>query len=183
MEIISLKCNNCGANLQVNEKTVYLQCTSCGSSLAVKKSINTVFTEVLGEVRNDTNQLVNQSKLVLIEKEIERLDREWTIEREQYKIQTKHNSYFPDEEESTNFIQYILGGVVFLFMGGFMFFWISTAPSHMKPFGIGLVIMMALGGFSTLISTSSKTSKYQTAKAVYLEKRKSLLKKLDREKV
>lgn len=179
MEIISLKCNNCGANLQINKKTVYLQCTSCGSSLAVKKSINTVFTEVLEELNLNTNKLVDQSNIVLIEKEIERLDREWMIEREKYRISTKDGNHLPDESESNNLLQYIVFITSFLFFGGIMVFLLSDAPAEFKPFILGGLLIFIVGVFISFVSVSNKTSDYKQAKTLYLEKRQSLLKKLE----
>ena len=75
MEITSLKCNHCGANLQIDPKVKFFNCTFCGSSLTIKKSGNVMFTEVLEEIKEDTEIIKDNSEVMLLEKEVARLDR------------------------------------------------------------------------------------------------------------
>jgi len=70
MEITSLKCNNCSADLEINPKIKFFNCSSCGSSLTIKQSGNAVYTEVLEDIKDNTETLIDQSELILIEKEI-----------------------------------------------------------------------------------------------------------------
>ena len=76
MEITSLKCNHCGTNLKIDPKVKFFNCTFCGSSLTIKKSGNVMFTEVLDEIKDNTETLIDNSEIILLEKEIARLDRE-----------------------------------------------------------------------------------------------------------
>lgn len=179
MEIISLKCNNCAADLAVNSKTTYLTCTSCGSSLAIKRSANTAYTEVLEDVRSNTEILIDQSEQILIEKKIARLDRDWELERERYRIKDKDGGHFPDEEGGSIIIQIILGGIILIMIGGFLMFWISKAPSEMKPFGQLMLAFIIISVIAGLFTGSGSTSKYKKAKAKYLAKRAALLKELN----
>jgi len=55
MKISTLKCNNCGADLKITTPEVkYFSCSFCGSSLTIKKSGNVIFTEVLDEIKENT---------------------------------------------------------------------------------------------------------------------------------
>ena len=77
MKIISLKCNNCSADLEIPEHTNFFNCSFCQSSLGIKRTGSAVFTEVLSEIKEDTDQLLDLSENILVEKQIARLDRDW----------------------------------------------------------------------------------------------------------
>ncbi len=70
--------------MEINPNIKFFTCTFCKSSLTIKKSGNVMFTEVLGEIKKDTETLIDNSEEILIEKKIARLDREWMIESQQY---------------------------------------------------------------------------------------------------
>ena len=116
MEIINLRCNNCGADLEINEHVKFFRCAYCNSSLTIKKSGNAVYTEVLEAIKTNTENLVKGSQQMLLEKEIARLDREWMIEKEKYKISNKHGSELPNENTEVNTIISAIIGVILVFL-------------------------------------------------------------------
>jgi len=173
MKTTTLRCNNCGADLKINPKIKFFNCDFCGSSLTIRQSGNTTFTEVLTDIKDNTETLLDNSEVILVEKEIARLDRAWLIEQEQYKIHSKHGSKLPDEstKEMT-----IIGTILGL---GFMFFWISmvsTIPGGGMPLIFGIVGIFMLIFNST--KNINKSQNYQTAKTRYKAQRNSLLHKL-----
>lgn len=85
MQLKSSKCSSCGADLKVNPKIRYFTCAHCGSSLMLKQSGSVYFTQLTEDIRDNTDELVEHAEKLLIEKEVERLDREWLVEREKYK--------------------------------------------------------------------------------------------------
>ena len=177
MEITSLKCNNCGANLEINPKIKFFTCTFCGSSLTIKKTGNVMFTEVLDEIKEDTEMLISHSELMLIEREIDRLDREWLIKREQYKVHNKQGSYFPGESKSEKdlAIGFAIAGVpIFIFI---IYFGLMM--------GIEIVIVVigfALVFIAQLLWSIDKESKYTAAKKKYEQQRTKLILKLNEKK-
>lgn len=59
MEIIPLRCNNWGGgSLRIDPTVKYFNCSSCGSSLTLKRMENTIYTEVLEEVKENTDTIV-----------------------------------------------------------------------------------------------------------------------------
>lgn len=104
MKIISLKCNNCSADLEIPENTNFFNCSFCNSSLAIKRSGKAIFTEVLSGIKEDTGQILDLSENILIEKKIARLDRDWEQTQEKYKTYHKNGSYsLPgDKQQSIN---------------------------------------------------------------------------------
>jgi amino acid transporter len=168
MEIKTLRCNNCGSNLNVSSKVKFLNCSFCGSSLTIKNSGNATFTEVIHEIKENTEILVNSSERMAIEKEIERLDREWLIERERYKIKSKHSSDLPDNSTIiTSIIGLILGFIFILFM-------MQNAPYQFIIFGIVFMLILVFSTISNII----KTTNYNNAKDLYNRKRKNLSQQL-----
>ncbi len=112
MEIKSLRCNHCGINLKVNPKILFFTCSNCGSSLTVKSSGNILYTEVIKNTEDNANILVDNSKRLLKEQEIERLDREWLLKREQFKLNSSEGEErYP--EKAANMSNFI-GGIIFL---------------------------------------------------------------------
>ena len=180
MEIINLKCNNCGADLKVKPHIKFFNCTFCNSSLAIKKTENTMYTEVLGKIKTNTENLLSNSKTILIEKEIARLDREWIIEKESYKINNKYGSELPNKSTGITTIAGTLFGLIF------MIFWLSKVfsfknspggiPTFFVFFGIVMIIILIVNAFSSI----SKSEDYHNAKEEYLQKRNSLLKGLNK---
>ena len=185
MEIISLKCNNCGADLQIPEQTKFFNCSSCGSSLAIKHTSNAIFTEVLDIIEDNTQEIVQQSELILIEKEIARLDREWMLERSKYEIKSKSGNYYPDDKEANSSIGSSIIGFLFLgFALAFLCFWIYMAPPPFKYFGIGILIILGFSFIASVFDTSASTNKrnYLNAKDRYQKKRQELLVRLKQKK-
>lgn len=136
MKISSLKCNHCGANLDINPNIKFFNCNHCGSSLMIKKSADVIYTEVLDEIKENTETLKENSSDLLIEQKIERLDRDWLRIREKYKVRNGKRGYiYPDDPNSgTN--AGIIMSLMFLFVatGMFLFYSYSTNPTRsMKP--------------------------------------------------
>lgn len=167
MKVKRLKCNSCGADLEVNAKIKFLNCSFCGSSLTIVHSGNAIFTEVINEIKENTDILVDNSGILLIEKEIERLDREWLIERERYKIKSKHSSDLPNNSTIImSFIGLALGSV-------FIIFWMQNCSFEFVVFGIVGILVLFFNAISAII----KTVNYNNAKSSYLRKRQRLLDK------
>ncbi len=181
MEIISLKCNSCSSDLQVNEKTKFFNCSFCGSSLALKKSGNAIFTEVLDEIKENTDAILDTSDKLLLEKQIARLDRDWEkeIEGNYQDLKQKNKSQSP-------YLLTIMGGLSLII---FLIFYNSIeGPSHHMPkppifeimpviMGIGFVVLIIVG----LVQGSNysrRRAEFKAKEKTYEIDRQKLLKKI-----
>ena len=168
MEILSLKCNNCGANLEVNPKITYFNCSFCKSSLAIKKTGNVIFTEVLGEIKENTD-------LMLVEKKIARLDREWMIKQKDFSLKGNDGNFYHPEESSKD--SEILGGVLGVIFG---FVWIIGALSMGAPGFFPIFGLVFIGtGIYSMVTKIEKRESYEKAKKDYENNRNNLLSQLD----
>jgi DNA-directed RNA polymerase subunit RPC12/RpoP len=75
----SLNCNQCGASLDVDDSTRFVTCRHCGSKLEIKRNASSAFTEVLDRIDRNTVQAADDLRVIRLEQEIERLDREWQM--------------------------------------------------------------------------------------------------------
>src|SRR5687767_5937367 len=120
-QALSVSCNHCGAPLQVPAGTRYVTCTYCGARLEVHRSGNAAYTEVLEALQQKTTQIAGDVEAIRVQNEIERLDREWMMEREGYMVRDKRGgTHVPTAASS------VLVSVV---MVAFAIFWMSGASS------------------------------------------------------
>jgi hypothetical protein len=131
---------------------------------------------------------------IRLQNEIERLDREWEIEREKYRVQgSRGSSSLPT---SGTAVMAVIGAIVAVL---FLLFWISIAasmfggisfgepsgfPGGSSPFGsIGLCFPL-FGGVALIlviigvVTNVSKASGYSQAEQEYLRKREALIRSL-----
>ena len=82
-QTLSVRCQNCGSPLQVNDSIRFVTCGYCHSELQVVRDASTIHTEVLAKIEQNTTTTVNQLKVIELQNEIERLDREWETWKQQ----------------------------------------------------------------------------------------------------
>jgi hypothetical protein len=182
MEIQSLKCNHCSADLKVNPQIKFFNCNFCGSSLTIKNSGGTVYTEVIGEIKANTDNLVMQSNTILLEQELERLDREWLLEREQYMISGKNGSKSLPSQGSVP----VLIVVIIIILVMWLVFAVNVNSSkfgHKPPVFVYLFPIPVIAILIWNISQqASKGNAHEMAKAKYEDKRRLLLDKIAKSK-
>lgn len=76
METLSVRCNHCGAPLQVSDATRFVTCQFCQSSLEVKRTDSTIFTEEVAKIAEHTGKMADSLEVIALQNELERLDRE-----------------------------------------------------------------------------------------------------------
>ena len=181
MKIVSLKCNNCSADLKIDPKIKYFNCTYCGSSLTIKESGNVMYTEVLDEIKDNTEVLIDQSEIILLEKEIARLDREWMMKRENFKVKDRNgNDRYPSGDDTAASVLWsIIGLVLFFSIASSVLNSGSSKGSSLFAFIAVIVVFIVLG---SLFSSIGNNSAYSSAKKKYETKRAQLLKELNRKK-
>lgn len=90
MELVPVNCNNCGAALDIGPGTHFITCGHCGSRLAVKRTAAAAYTEVLDRLERKTDALAAKVNGLALLNEVERIDRDWEQEKEQYMILGKN---------------------------------------------------------------------------------------------
>ncbi len=167
----AVSCNNCGAPLEVGEVTKYATCGFCGSQLEILRSGTAVYSQVLEKISRRTAEIADDVEVIRLQNELERLDREWLLEREQHMMRGKHGrTYRPSRAGG------VVGAIV---MGGFGIFWTSMAISMEAPFFFPLFGLVFIGMAVAIgISTVSKADSYARGEEAYHSRRHSILREL-----
>ena len=176
MHLEALSCGHCGAPLEVPAGTTYLTCAHCGSRLKVNRTASAVFTETLEQISSHTGAMVGQLETLRLQNELERIDREWQMEQEKYRVRGKDGSSSLPGRNSG--VGAIIGGIV---MALFALFWIGQAASMGAPpfmlfFGIVFLVVVVAGA----VAGTTKASEYQQAEAAYRARRESIIQQLGR---
>lgn len=183
MSLESVACNRCGSLLDVPPAARFITCRACNSSLSVQRSATSVWTEPTTEDRLE--RLEENVDRLASRDELDRLDRQWEREREEYMISNKHGvRSLPNKSASV-----IMGVVVSVFGAMWMIFAFGITsgfgdmpggPGGMAgifPF-FGLVFIAF--GVGMAIWSYQRAEQYEQAKARYEQRRAQLESELRR---
>ena len=163
----SVTCNHCGAPLDVPSGTRFVTCAHCGSRLEIHRTGNALYTEVLEAIDQRTQEIAQDVDLIRRQNEIERLDREWQMRREELMVRTKRGAQTPS----------VVGGIVgAVFAIGFGIFWMIVTSRGGAPGFLPLVgIIVAAAGIIGGISNVSKATRYTDEQQRYEQQRAQLM--------
>lgn len=175
MKITKVCCQGCGADLEVDESIRYVTCNYCHARLEVVHDTSVTHTRQLADIARNTGEMADRIKLLELQNDLERLDREWADRRETLMVKNKEgHSSVPSSAGS------IVGG---LFLIAFGLVWVSItlstgAPGFFPLFGLGFV------GFAifNMINGTQKASTYQDLQAQHDAKRRALVTRIERER-
>ena len=168
VQAVSVACNHCGAPLEVGPGTRFVTCAHCGSQLEVHRTGSSLYTEVLQSIDRRTSEMAEDLDTIKRQNEVERLDREWMMRREQYYSRNKDGSTSPPSA---------IGGVIGAIMAVvFGFIWIGFASSDRAPAPlIGFGVLFIVAGVVSALVAIGKAARYQDARRSYEQQRDQLL--------
>jgi DNA-directed RNA polymerase subunit RPC12/RpoP len=172
MKIMTLRCNECGAPLDVPDAARYITCKHCNSQLSVQRTASTVFTEKLEQISAKTDAMAENLDIIRIQNDIALLDNEWAAEREQYLVSGKNGTKHEPGAGS------VIGGIIAACFGVFWTIMASSmgAPSFFPLFGLVIIGLAVYGIFSG----SEKAAKLKVRRAEYESRRAELQSELSR---
>jgi len=170
METLSVRCNHCGAPLQVSDATRFVTCQFCHSSLEVKRTESSIFTEEVAKIAENTGKMAESLEVIALQNEIERLDRE--------NAPSLAEKTMPQGNGAEGLVE-IIGLLMAIVFG--VFFAVSSsqqdAPFIFPLFG-GCFVLIALIKLFSAISKSTAGSTPEQKANSYETRRDELLKKL-----
>ncbi len=161
MKTVPLNCNHCGAPLRVSETARFATCAHCHAQLAIHHEGAAVFTEVLGEIAERTQSIEAEVRALRVERDLERLDKEWEKERREI----LGGARTPPKRHDT----LLLGGLVFCFGTAALIYGLARGRESVA-FGlltIGTSVLMVLFGLGN-------KSLYEEAEARYSARRRGI---------
>ncbi len=173
MELISVRCNHCGAPLQIPAEARFVTCMYCKSELTVQRSDGAVCTEVLQRIEQKTDRMADNLGVLRIQGELELLDREWQMKREAMLIRDRRGKLVEPGGSSKLAgcaVGLLMVPVVMMLSIGSMFSSDkSIAPAVFLALVVGVIINVA---------RKKKLSPYKSALAEYEQRRAALLQQL-----
>lgn len=175
MKITKVCCQGCGADLKVDESIRYVTCNYCNARLEVVHDTSTTHTRQLDKIEKNTDRMANNLRVIELQNDLERLDREWDNERRGMMARDKHgNTSVPSSAGS------IVGGMLAI---GFGIFWIVTtstmgAPSLFPLFGLVFIGFAIFG----MMRGATMASSYHQRLGEYESRRRQLAARLDEER-
>lgn len=173
METISVRCNHCGAPLDVGTQTRFVTCQFCNSQLEIKRTDSSVFTEEVEKIARNTDKMAESLEAIQIQNEIERLDREWNSQLAESSPSDRRGG--PQTTGGA-----IFGLVFAVFFAVVCFSMAGAAGSHGAP-GIFSMVPVGMGIFALVAAVMAlvKTSSIDQSRTDYQQNRNELLRKLD----
>ncbi|MBB5353517.1 DNA-directed RNA polymerase subunit RPC12/RpoP [Haloferula luteola] len=89
VQLHSLVCQNCGADLKVDDSVRFVTCKYCSSRLEVVHDPSVTYTKVLEEMLGNQRSLEREMKLRRLSNQLVELDQNWERYREAVSIKTK----------------------------------------------------------------------------------------------
>ena len=164
----SVACNHCGAPLDVGADTRFVTCGHCGAKLEVHRTGSSLYTQVLEAIDQRTARMEQDLDVIRRQNEVERLDREWMMRREQFLTRNKDGSTSPPSA-----IGGVIGAVVAVIFG---VIWIGGASSAGAPAPfVGFGVLVVIIAVVSAIVGIGKSSQYQDQERAYQQQREQML--------
>lgn len=172
MKVTKVCCQGCGADLQVDADVHYVTCNYCHARLEVVHDTSVTHTRLMERLEKKTNQMAENLKVIALQNDLERLDREWAGRRESFMTTGKNGQRSVATKTGS-----VVGGVI---AAGFGIFWIGMASSIGAP-GPLILFGVIFVGFAIFrsISSGTKASRYETEEATHRLRRSELIQQIE----
>ncbi len=168
--MLTVTCNKCSAELQIENGVKFVTCNSCKSSLEIVRTTNAIYTKVLKSdiasskiASNVSKEQMNKSEIYL---QIELLEREWNNEQNMY----MEKGTLPYVNHDMNMIGGIFG-IIFVFV---LIMVIGSSAPQMIIFGIIILLSSVFG----LANYSNRRNRFMAAQKKYKARKAELLAKI-----
>lgn len=175
MKVKAVCCQNCGADLEVDESIRFVTCNFCGSKLEIVHESTTTHSRLLEEIGEKTDRMSEDLKVIRLQNELEQIDREWQTRREGMMTTNKDGS-----RSKPTAVGSVVGAMVAAVFG---VIWIGMAssigsaggPGGIQLFGVVFIVIAIV----IAISGVNRAGRYQQAETEMLSKRRKLQAKLN----
>ena len=177
MKTMKVDCQGCGAGLEVASGLRYVTCNYCDSRLEIVQDDSVTHTRVLERLAEQTDSIADNLKVIELQNELERLDREWNRRERDFMVPDKHgNRSLPTGPSA------VVGGVFVVVFGIFWTLMASSMTSGMPmPFSLfpvfGFLIVGA--GIVGLVRKTSKAAGHDTEFRAHRRERAELERRLE----
>ncbi|MGB6223120.1 MAG: hypothetical protein WBG04_18975 [Haloferula sp.] len=159
----------------MNEDIRFVNCNYCGAKLEVVHDSTTTHTRVLAKLEKQSEEMAGDLKVIRLQNELEKLDREWERETQGYMVTSRngHRSVPSTGGSVVGGVGAIIFAVIWMSLAGSM-----GAPTPFVMFGL-LFIGIAIFGMA---KSSSKAGAYQNGLSKMNERRAKLIREIEEAK-
>ncbi len=175
MKVTKVCCQGCGADLQIDESIRYVTCNYCHVQLEVVHDASVTHTRQLDKIERTSDQLASNLKVIALQNDLERLDREWDHLRGSLLSRDKNGNV-----SEPSLTAAIIGGSLFAGSGLFCIAAGAVQGSGALAF-FGLIPILI--SIYLYIFETSKASDYQDLQQRYTSYRRKLTKRINDERV
>lgn len=172
MKVTKVGCQGCGADLQIDETIRFATCNYCHARLEIVHDPTVTHTRLLEDIGRTTERMVVNLQVIELQNELERLDREWALQREDFMVTGKHgHRSLPSSTGS------LVGGFVAVVFG---FFWMVLAGGMGAPLPVPLFGLVFIGfAIFGMVSGATKASGYRDAESAFNRRRNDLIRQVE----
>ena len=172
MKITKVCCQGCGADLQVDESVRYVTCNYCHARLEVVHDPSVTHTRLMEKLEKNTERMADNLRVIELQNELARMDREWELRRESFMVTGKHgHRSLPSTAGSA------IGGVIVAVFG---VIWIGAAASMGAPAPFVLFGLVFVGfAIFNAVNGASKANAHQSAEADHDSQRAELIRRIE----
>lgn len=175
MKVTKVCCQGCGADLQIDESIRFVTCNYCGARLEVVHDATVTHTRQLDKIERTTEQLADNLKVIELQNDLERLDREWDNQRTSLLVRGKNGHV--SEPSSVGSMS---TGIIMIVFG---VFWMGMATSMGAPSFFPLFGLVFIGAaIFNMVNGTAKANAYQNGLHEYEFKRQRLVARLEKER-
>lgn len=173
MKVTKVCCQGCGADLQIDESIRYVTCNYCNTRLEIVHDETVTHTRLLDKIERTTDRMANNLKVIELQNDLERLDREWESRRLSFMVRTKDGHL---SEPSA------VGSIVFgVVLTAFGIVWMSITANSSGIFSILGLVFIGFA-FVGMVKGANKAAAFKARRSQYHGRRRHLVSRLDAER-
>lgn len=171
MKVKRVCCQGCGADLQVDETVRFVTCNYCHARLEIVHDSTVTHSRLLEDLGRSTRRMEGNLRVIELQNDLERLDREWEHRRQSLMIRNKDgHPHVPTQAGA-------VAGGVFAVIAGVVFFGFSTTfHGPVVLFALAFIVFVMFSLFRGV----SKASAYRDAEADFSQRRSDLARRIER---
>ncbi|HEY8961985.1 MAG TPA: hypothetical protein VIM57_07235 [Luteolibacter sp.] len=171
---MKLCCQGCGADLQVTEDVRFVTCNYCQSKLEIVRDTSTTHTRVLEKLERTTERLAGNLRVIELQNDLERMDREWEAISQGMMIRSRDGDVSPPSVTGA-----VITGVMATGMG--LVWMIITISKGVPLFSLMGVAFVGVGIYS-LTRGASQASDYRDMQQRHEANRRRMLALIEKER-
>lgn len=175
MKVTKVCCQGCGADLQIDDTLRFVTCNYCHTRLEVVHDTTVTHTRLLDKIEKNTGELAGKIKVLELQNDLERLDREWDSRRQTLLVRNKQGHISEPSSAGS-----MIGGIFAVVFG---IFWIGMASSMGAPgfFPLFGIVFVGFAIFS-MVNGMAKANAYRNHQGTYEIQREQLINRIERER-